>query len=49
MIAAQGNVGRRQTTEKNCSCVSAGCFGLNGLMQYWLTYARKYPERCVEP
>ena len=18
-----------------------------GLMQYWLTYARKYPERCV--
>jgi hypothetical protein len=21
--------------------------GKRGLMQYWLTYARKYPERCV--
>jgi hypothetical protein len=22
--------------------------GVRGLTQYWLTYARKYPERCVE-
>ena len=23
--------------------------GRLGLMQYWLVYARKYPERCVKP
>lgn len=23
--------------------------GRNGLLQYWLSYARKYPQRCLKP